>query len=133
MRAREAGNAMNGDANPLGYPAAVWRLFRETPRAGRLDAARVGHAHTPAAPFRLRLDVQLEHGVFRDSRFSAHGCPYTIATGAWLAEWLIGRRPDDLLTPPIAALRAELEIPEDRAHCWLMAQDCLRDLHRCCP
>lgn len=117
--------------NPLGYPAEVWRLFRETPRVGRLEAGQgvvSAEAGTAAGRLRLRLDCRLEQGRVSDSRFQAHGCPYTIAVGAWLAGWCIGRNRAELDVPPITDLRAALEIPEDRAHCWLMAQDVLRAL-----
>jgi NifU-like protein involved in Fe-S cluster formation len=118
-------------SNPLGYPETVWQLFRETPRAGQLGSgALCAEASTPAAPFRLRMEIRLQQGQVADTRFQTYGCPYTIAVGAWLAEWLIGRGPEDLATPPIAELRTALEIPDERAHCCLMAQDVLRDLHR---
>lgn len=116
--------------NALGYPDVVWRLFRETPRAGRIESSVVADAAVPGSGFRLHLEVQTDGKRIADARFLAHGCPYTIATGAWLAETLIGLPVTALADPPIAALRAALEIPEDRAHCWLMAQDVLRDLHR---
>ena len=116
--------------NPLGYPAGVWQRFRETPRAGRLEAGPAVEVGTAAAPFRLRMQVRTDGGRIVDAAFLAHGCPYTLATGAWLAAWLVGRPIADCARPPIAELRAELEIPQDRAHCWLMAQDLLGELHR---
>ena len=116
--------------NPLGYPAAVWRLFVETPRAGALASGPIVEVGTPAAPFRLRMQVSVEGARIVDAAFQAHGCPYTLATGAWLAGWLLGRPVADCALPPIAQLRSELEIPDDRAHCWLMAQDLLGELHR---
>jgi NifU-like protein involved in Fe-S cluster formation len=119
--------------NGLGYPDTVWRLFRETPRMGRIDGAVVADAVTPGSGFRLRLELRRDGGRIADAAFQAHGCPYAIATGAWLADALIGQPVTVLADPPIARLRAELEIPEERAHCWLMAQDVLRDLHRQCP
>ncbi len=121
------------NANALGYPSAVWRAFTQTPRAGSLEpgpdlvAAEVG---SHAGKFRLRLECRISEGRVVDARFRAYGCPYTIGVGAWLAEWCLGRPAADLGAPPIAELRCGLEIPEDRAHCWLMAQDVLRDLHR---
>lgn len=117
--------------NPLGYPVEVWRLFRETPRAGRFDVRPdVVHAEaeTAASNFRLRLECRIGSGQVVDSRFQAHGCPYTIAVGAWLAGWCIGRNRADLAVSPVEELRAALEIPEDRAHCELMAQDVMRAL-----
>ena len=116
--------------NPLGYPALVWRLFRETPRAGELASGVVFEVGTPAASSRLRLQVRVDDGVIVDTAFRALGCPYTVATGAWLARWLLLRPPADCARPPFERLRAELESPPDRAHCWLMAQDVLGELHR---
>lgn len=119
--------------NPLEYPHEVWRLFRELPRAGRFGpadpdvlAAEVG---TRAGGFRLRLECRTPAGRVADARFQAFGCPYTIAVGAWLAEWCVGRPRAELAVPPVAELRAALEIPDDRAHCWVMAQDVLRALN----
>lgn len=116
--------------NPLGYPARVWQLFRDAPRAGRLVSGPTVEVGTPAAPFRLRMQVKLDEGRIVDTAFLAHGCPYTLATGAWLAAWLVGRSAADCASPPTAEMRADLEIPQDRAHCWLMAQDLLGELHR---
>lgn len=122
-----------GSNNPLGYPPQVWRRFIGTPRAGALEpavgvsAAEVG---SHAGKFRLRLECRLTDGRVSDARFRAWGCPYTIAVGSWLADWCLGRPVADLQVAPVAGLRADLEIPEDRAHCWLMAQDVLRELHR---
>jgi NifU-like protein involved in Fe-S cluster formation len=128
-----AGQKDSGLNNPLGYPAQVWRRFIETSRGGALEpatgvsAAEVG---SHAGKFRLRLECRMADGRVSDARFRAWGCPYTIAVGGWLADWCIGRPVADLLTTPVEELRADLEIPEDRAHCWLMAQDVLRELHR---
>lgn len=116
--------------NPLGYPASVWRLFRQAPRGGQLATGITVEVGSRAAPFRLRIQVQLEGSRIVDAAFQALGCPYTVATGAWLAEWLVGRPTADCERPPIAELRSALEIPPDRAHCWLMAQDLLGELHR---
>lgn len=116
------------------YPEPVWRLFSETPRGGvlpngpRVYAAEVG---TPAGRFRLRLYCQLdEQGRVSASRFQAYGCPYTIAVGSWLAQWCEGRQIAELAEFEVDQMRAALELPEDRAHCWLMAQDVLREIEQ---
>lgn len=116
--------------NPLGYPPLVWELFTQTPRAGRVEGGVAAEAGTPAGGARLRLEVRVEaQGRIEDARFLAWGCPYVIATGAWLAQWLVGQPRAALAAPPLAELRTALEIPEERAHCGLMAQDVLRALH----
>lgn len=117
--------------NPFGYPEPVWRLFRETPRAGVLDgAAMTGSATTRAGSGRLRLQVRLEGQRVADARFQAYGCPTTIAVGAWLAEHAVGRPLADLAALRAADIRQALEIPEEKLHCALMGEDAIKSLCR---
>jgi hypothetical protein len=79
--------------DPLGYPEAVWTLFRETPRSGRFPPGlnvRASEAGTPAGRGRIRLECRIEENVFSESHFQAWGCPFSIACVAWGSEWLIG-------------------------------------------
>ena len=121
-------------SNPLGYPEAVWTLFRETPRAGRFDVATPGlltaEVGTPAGRGRLRLEARIAENVIADSRFQAWGCPFTIAAGAWAAGWLVGKTPQDAARLSAATVAEALEIPDDRAHCGLMVEDAVRALVR---
>ena len=119
--------------NAFGYPEPVWQRFVDAPRAGRFDASTPGvvsgRAGTPAARSVLSLQMQFdEHGRVVDARFRAYGCPSSIAVGAWIAEWSLGRSTDDMTGLSASTLRRELEIPEDRAHCALMGEDALRNL-----
>ena len=117
--------------NPYGYPPEVWRLFRETPRAGTLDGtAATGTATTRAGSGRLRLQVRIEGARVADARFQAYGCPTTIAVGAWLAERAVGRPLAELSGLKAADIRQALEIPEDKLHCALMGEDTLKSLFR---
>jgi NifU-like protein involved in Fe-S cluster formation len=117
--------------NPFGYSDAVWRLFRETPRAGVLDgAALTGSATTPASRGRLRLQVRVKGSQIADARFQAYGCPTTIAVGAWLAEHAVGRSLTDLAGLRAADIRQALEIPEARLHCALLGEDAIKSLCR---
>lgn len=79
--------------NPFGYSAPVWRLFTETPRAGAWSEAEAlaGSAGTPANRSQLRLQVKMDGSRITDARFQAYGCPTTIAVGAWVAGWAVGR------------------------------------------
>ncbi|WP_420465091.1 iron-sulfur cluster assembly scaffold protein [Panacagrimonas sp.] len=118
--------------NPLGYPERVWTLFQQAPNAGTLAPApdvRTIEADSTAHRFRLRVQVKTCRDRIEVARFQALGCPYTIATGAWLTLWLTDRAPAEITRGLLAELRAALEIPEDRAHCWVMAQDVLRALN----
>jgi NifU-like protein involved in Fe-S cluster formation len=115
--------------NPFGYPPEVWRLFRETPRAGTLEGpVATGTAATRAGSGRLRLQVRLEGQRVSDARFLAYGCPTTIAVGAWLAEAAVGRTLSGLAALRAADIRQALEIPEDKLHCALMGEDAVKSL-----
>ena len=113
-----------------GYSDAVWNLFQSTPRAGTFSPGTPGvssaEARSPAARTVLQLQLRIEDGVVADARFRAYGCPTTIAVGAWLAGWCVGRRPAELQRLQAGEIRAALEIPEQRAHCALLGEDVLR-------
>ena len=117
-------------SNPFGYPAAVWRLFQETPRAGSLAGEGVlsAEASTPANRSRLRLQVKMAASRIADARFQAYGCPVTIAVGAYLAGAVVGRDAAGLPGIDAKAIREALEIPEDRTHCALLGEDAVRSL-----
>jgi len=118
-------------ANPFGYPEFVWRLFEERPRAGMLDGpTRTGSASTPANRSQLELQVRMRGPQVEDARFRAHGCPISIAVGAWLAEQAIGRTLPELAMIRAADIRQALEIPEDRLHCALLGEDAIKSLCR---
>lgn len=116
--------------NPFGYSRKVWKLFIETPRAGRLEGAGVltGTAETRANQNRLQFQVRVEGGNVVDARFQAYGCPTTIAVGAWLAGEVIGKPLADLPAFRARDIRQTLEIPEERLHCVLMAEDAIKSL-----
>lgn len=116
--------------NPFGYSAKVWRLFIETPRAGQLQGADVltGVAETHANQNRLQFQVQMDGEKIADARFQAYGCPTTIAVGAWLAGQAIGKTLPELEAIRAKEIRQALEIPEERLHCVLMAEDAVKSL-----
>ena len=116
--------------NPFGYSEAVWRLFNETPKSGTLQGPGVlsAEASTPANRNRVRLQAKMSGSRIDEARFQAYGCPTTIAVGAWLAGWAVGRGIEELARIDAKSIREALEIPEDRTHCALMGEDVLKSL-----
>lgn len=116
--------------NPFGYSDLVWQLFGQAPRSGSLDGAGLaeGLAGSRSNRNRLRLQVKMEGSRIVDARFQAYGCPTTIAVGAWLAGWVVGRDPQELSRINTKMIRETLEIPEDRTHCALMGEDAVKSL-----
>jgi hypothetical protein len=52
-----------------------------------------------------------------------YGCPYTVATVDWVAEWLEGRPTDALLALGMLKRREELGVPVDRLGKLLLIED----------
>lgn len=123
--------AMNvTEANPFGYAEPVWKLFSHPPHVGEFDPGTPGvvsgEAGSKAARSVLRLQLRFAGGRVADARFKAYGCPSSIAVGAWIAGWSLGKTPAELATLRAAELRQALEIAEDRAHCALLGEDALQ-------
>ena len=120
----------SSETNPFGYAEPIWRLFTGAPRAGTFDPGTPGvvsgQAGTKAARSVLRLELRFADGRVADSRFRAYGCPTSIAVGAWIAGWAMGRSAPELAGLRAADLRQALEIADDRAHCAMLGEDALR-------
>ena len=119
-------------ANVFGYPDAVWRRFVAPAHAGAFAAGEPGvisaQAATPAARFVVRLALKLADGRVQTAKFLAYGCPVTIAVGEWLAEQAPGRSIQELAAIDAPAIRAALEIPDERAHCAVLGEALVRNL-----
>lgn len=123
--------AMNvTEANPFGYAEPVWKLFSHPPHVGEFEPGTPGvvsgEAGSKAARSVLRLQLRFAGGRVADARFKAYGCPSSIAVGAWIAGWSLGKTPAELATLRAMELRQALEIAEDRAHCALLGEDALQ-------
>ncbi len=118
------------DSNPFGYAAPIWQYFRHPVHSGEFAPGTPGvvsgEAGSKAARSVLRLQLRFEVGRVADVRFKAYGCPSSIAVGAWIAEWSLGRSAAELAALRAADVRQALEIADDRAHCALLGEDALR-------
>ena len=113
-----------------GYGAPVWSRFCAPDRSGVVDGGVSAQAGTPAGKAVLRMSIDLHGEKIANARFQAYGCPVTIAVGQWLAEQLAGAPQARLAEITAEAIRANLEISPDKAHCSLMGEDVLRALSR---
>jgi NifU-like protein involved in Fe-S cluster formation len=121
--------------NVFGYPAPVWRRFREPAHAGAMVAngapllcARAG---TPASRSLIELALRVDAaGRVTEARFQAYGCPTTIAVGEWLAEQAQGRTLAQWAEITASDIRGSLEIAEDRIHCAVMGEEIVRSMSK---
>jgi cysteine desulfurase len=134
-----AGGLMEGSAVVAGLGAApagdscgtdVERLFRELPAGGAIpDSAGTvlrGEAGGPAEEVWVRFHLLVEGDIVKDARFEARGCPHTLATAAWLASGMPGRRCDDALRSGPRAWARALGVPVEKLGRLLVIEDALR-------
>ncbi|WP_043765468.1 hypothetical protein [Algiphilus aromaticivorans] len=103
---------------PQAYSATVWLRFTAPQRAGHPPEAVSGCAESSAHQLRVCF-----HRSDSGYRFTAIGCPTTIAAADYCAEQLDAGR-----TPQAAEMMDGLEIPEDRRHCVLLCEDAMAAL-----
>lgn len=119
--------------NSFEYPAAIWQQFLQaSANSGSFapDTADVLtlRVENRASASWLALHLRIAAGQVADARYTAFGCPVGIAVGHWLAAWAVGKPLAELQRLSTVELRKVLEIPDDKLHCALMAEDVLRQL-----
>ena len=130
----DRGVAVDGPEGAVdGLQAEAQRLFCALPRAGRFpdgDGAGgvtvlSGEAGGPAEEVWVRFHVMLVGDTVKDARFEARGCPHTLATAAWIASRLPGRRRDQGVPGNPQEWARELEVPVEKLGRLLVLEDAL--------
>jgi len=79
------------------YSAQVLDHFKNPRHAGELEeATAVVELENPVCGDVLRLAARVENGRVVAARFQTQGCVTAIACGSWLAEWLQGKRIEEI-------------------------------------
>lgn len=92
------------------YSERLLDHFRNPRHAGVLeDPAVVVDVENPACGDWLRLSARAENGLVVQAAFQVKGCTASIACGSALAEWLHGKRVDELRAGGREAVRAAIE------------------------
>lgn len=92
------------------YSELLLDHFRNPRHAGTLEApALVVDVENPACGDWLRLSARIEGGCVVRAAFQVKGCTASIACGSALAEWLHGRRLDELQDGGREAARSAVE------------------------
>lgn len=121
--------------NSYDYPQPIWTHFLQAASlSGGFDEGTPNvqtlRVENRASASWLALHLRMAEGQVAAARFTAFGCPVGIAVGHWLAAWAVGKTSAALHALDMAELRRALEIPADKLHCALMAEDALRQLPR---
>lgn len=111
----------------MDYSSDVLRRFDSPANAGCLDADAAGLVAAEAEDRTLnvwvRFQVQVEHGMIRDVRFQAFGCPHTIAAADYAAESLRGRPAAALRQLDVGRIGRDLAVPTEKLGKLLRIED----------
>jgi cysteine desulfurase len=124
---KTAGSALAPFLNPLGC-----RYFLAPPRPpafsqGELpDDIRQGRAGKQADGTEVCFELRIADGIVKSARFTAYGCPHTVAVAAWLCDELEGVAIDAGTpgSPPDWARK--FEVPAEKLGRLLIVEDALR-------
>jgi hypothetical protein len=118
---------MGRTLNPL-----VRRYFLAGPRLPAFPEGnappglRQGRAGKQADGTAVFFELQIADGIVRSARFSAYGCPHTVAVVAWLCEVMEGRSSDAGIPGTPADWARTLEVPAEKLGRLLIVEDALR-------
>ena len=109
------------------------RYFRAAPRPALFPQGsaapadiRHGHAGSEADGTAVTFELQIAGGTVNSARFSAYGCPHTLAVAAWLCEVLEGARIDAGQPGAPAEWAARFDAPTEKLGRLLIVEDALR-------
>jgi cysteine desulfurase len=124
------------DAAPSLSPL-VRELFRSLPGAGSLPRAAGtivrGAAGEEGSGARVQFELLVAGEYVKEARFSAWGCPHTLAVAAWVAARLPGRSRSALLPGTVQEWRQALAVPVEKLGRLLIVEDAVRGTHLCWP
>ena len=110
------------------YSPTVLQYFREPKCAGVLPSPAVQvEVMNPICGDILRLSALIVNGTITDAAFQAKGCTASIAAGAALAQWAIGRTLSEVAALTAAQVEALLDgLPNESKHAAVLAVDAAR-------
>jgi hypothetical protein len=103
----------------------------EFPLGGAPADVRQGCAGKQAEGTRVLFELRItpdesSGGIVKSARFSAYGCPHTVAVTAWICEVLEGRRLDAGLPGGPTDWAEKFEVPVEKLGRLLIVEDALR-------
>jgi cysteine desulfurase len=87
---------------------------------------RHGRAGREADGTVVFFELQIGGGIVKSARFSAYGCPHTVAVVAWLCEVLEGSRIESASPGTPADWAQKFEVPAEKLGRLLIVEDALR-------
>ena len=100
------------------YTDQVLTRMNSSMHVGIMDSPdAIGQAGIPGQGNFLVLHLRLEDDHITDVRFQTYGCPAAIASGSWVAEWVIGKTRDEAAALTATQVREGLGgLPSGKEH-----------------
>lgn len=113
--------------NPLArrYFLAPPRPLRHTDASAPARIAQ-GRAGKPADGTAVGFELKIADGIVKSARFTAYGCPHTLAVVQWLCEAVEGARIESGPPGTPADWAARFEVPPEKLGRLLVVEDALR-------
>jgi hypothetical protein len=108
------------------------RYFLAAPRPpafpqGEIPAdVRQGRAGKQAEGTAVCFELRIADGIVKSARFSAYGCPHTVAVAAWLCDGLEGFRLTAETPGTPADWAQAFDVPAEKLGRLLIVEDALR-------
>jgi cysteine desulfurase len=122
------GTLLTHALNPLAR-----RYFRAAPRPAQFPEGvtappgyHYGRAGSEAEGAAVRFELKIDGGTVKSARFSAYGCPHTLAVTAWLCEMLEGSRINPGMAGKPADWAEKFAVPPEKLGRLLVVEDALR-------
>jgi cysteine desulfurase len=106
------------------------RYFRAPARppefpVGESPGIRHGRAGKAADGTAVAFELKIVDGIVKNARFSAYGCPHTLAVVQWLCEVLEGARAEARVAGTPQDWAAKLDVPPEKLGRLLVVEDAL--------
>ena len=106
-------------------PRNMGSMDRQDPHVG---TAVVG---APACGDVMQLQLKIsEEGVIEDAKFKTFGCGSAIASSSLVTTMVKGKRVEEAETLRNVEIAAELELPPQKIHCSVLAEDAIKEAIR---
>lgn len=122
--------ARNLNARSRKYFLAPARVPR-FPQGLGAPGIRLGRAGRREQGSEILFELEITDGFVKSARFSAYGCPHTVAVTAWLCEVLEGSRLDAAVPGTPADWAATFDVPTEKLGRLLIVEDALRSAFDC--
>jgi hypothetical protein len=98
----------------------------EFSEGARPSDVRHGQAGRQSEGTMVSFELRIDRGFVKSARFSAYGCPHTVAVVAWICEVLEGSRLDAGPPGTPADWARKFEVPDEKLGRLLTVEDALR-------